>query len=278
MESYNKKLKFLSIGIHYLDYNSSDFYSFLIIMESAAQTQQYIPVYGDTEATSDNCKGGIYGHVAQNPDQLNAALIEMCKKFKVPNNNMQEIIEVGFFFQGKTLDVFRMPRVNPKLYPFITELTGITQEMLEGSPTFKDGFPSLNSELGKLGVDTSDPKYLAVFCGKWDFEFPLTAHVLNDELKLPVFFQRVCDIKVIFEKALKDHPDVAAKHTEYVKKNTKLFQKARTTMQSMLYALDMTFDGTQHRAHDDATNVARVGEWLLKNGYTFEPTFIMPKL
>lgn len=236
---------------------------------------EYIPVYGDTEATTAKGKGGIYQYEPQNPDQLGQLVRNVCAKSKIANSNMQEIIELGFSFGKKVLDIFLSARVNPILDPFVTELCGITQEMLREKPTFKDGFQNVCDQLSDVGVDVNNPKYLAVFCGDWDFKFPLTAHFLNDDIKPPVFFERVCNIKVIFNEAIKsgEFPEIEEKHTTYVEKNTRVGGKKRTTMVSMLHALDLELDGDHHRAHDDAANIAKIGDWLLDNGQSFRPTY-----
>lgn len=240
---------------------------------SLTMSTEFIAVYGDTEATTCDGRGGIYQYAAQNPDQLNDKVRAMCAKFGTKNPNMQEVIELGFCFDGKKLDLFRSPRVNPKLDPFLTKLCGISQEMVDGQPTFKDGFADLCKSLADFGVDVNSPKFLAIFCGKWDFECPLTAHYLNDDIDPPVFFQRVCDIKVIFGECLESgrFPEVKKRHDDYIKKNAK--PGAKPTMASMLYAFDMTLDGDHHRAHDDAANIAKIGQWLLDQGFKFRPTF-----
>lgn len=238
-------------------------------------TTTYIYVYGDTEATTCKGRGGIYQHPPQNPDALGDRVRRVCKAAKVPNENMQEIIEVGFVFDGKVVDMFFSPRVNPKLDPFVEELCKISQDMLEGKPTFKDGFGDLCVALADVGVDVEDPRYLAVFCGKWDFEYPLTAHYLNDDINPPVFFQRVCDINVIFEEAMAsgDYPAEAARHAAYLDEHTKAGRKRRTTKESVHHALQFEFEGQVHRADDDARNVAMVGKWLTDRGIELRPTF-----
>lgn len=228
----------------------------------------FIPVYVDTECTTD--EPNIYKNPAQYPDRLNQRVRDMCTQAKVPNANMQEIVEWGFWFNGKSKSNLFSARVNPTLYPFFTQLTKITQDMLAGKPTFSEGFSTMCKELSDIGVDVNDPKFLAVGCGDFDFKYPLTAHVLNDSLDLPVFFQRVCNIKVVFEKMLSENKDLADKHAAFLAAAGK---KARLDMASMLHTLDLTLDGTHHRADDDAANVAKIGTWLLQKGYVFEPTF-----
>jgi inhibitor of KinA sporulation pathway (predicted exonuclease) len=241
------------------------------------ETQQFEPVYGDFEATTDD--GGIYKHPPQRPDQLSDAVRNMCKlarrnpRVTLANDNMQEPIEGGFHYNGQTLDMFWTPRVNPQLYPFTTQLTTITQEMLNGQPTFKDSFPMLLSNLKSIGVDANDPKFLAVFCGDWDFKTLLSGAFLNDEIEPPVFFQRVCNIKVPFENALKDKPELANRHSTFLA--TQEPKDQRMSMKSMLHTINENIDGQHHRAHDDATNISKIGNWLQNNGYPLVPTYHM---
>ena len=95
----------------------------------------------------------------------------------------QEVIEFpALLVNAKTIeitDVFHqyvMPTVHTQITPFCTELTGITQDMVEGQPDLREVLSMFNDWLFKHGLlrgseEITPPSFTFVTCGNWDLMF-----------------------------------------------------------------------------------------------------------
>lgn len=158
----------------------------------------------------------------------------------VPRDEM-ETIEIGAVLaRAGTFDVeaewqgFVGPVRHPKLTPFCTELTGITQEMLADAPSFPEVMEALEEALvvGRPGV---------VWCS-WG---------LFDQTQL----RRDCAFHGI-EYRMPEHLNLknlfASVHN----------RRRRAGMAEVLGLCGLELEGAHHRALDDARNIARVLPWI----------------
>ena len=142
-----------------------------------------------------------------------------------------EIIEIGgVLVDGATFravgefQTFVRPIVHPKLTPFCTELTTITQADVDAAPTF----PAAAARLAAFGKDT-------VFCswGNYDRN-QLTADAQRHGVPMPL----------------------PGEHINLQNKLAKLV--GRLGNREALSRFGMTATGTYHRGIDDARNIARL--------------------
>ncbi|MCF7921044.1 MAG: exonuclease domain-containing protein [Candidatus Cloacimonetes bacterium] len=154
-----------------------------------------------------------------------------------------EIIEIGAVkLAGDTLEVlgefscFVRPVVNPLLSDFCKELTSIRQQDVDAAEIFKVVFPRL---LAWIGEDD----YKIVTWGNYDikqFEIDCRRH----GIELP-------------EKFITQHINLKKEFAESK-------QCRPCGMKRALRLLDIPLTGTHHRGIDDARNIARIGQELLK--------------
>ena len=153
-----------------------------------------------------------------------------------------EIIEIGAVLcDGETLAAvdewqsFVKPFRHPRLTPFCTQLTSITQDMVERAPPFR-------SAIGALGrwLDARAP----LFCSWGDYDRNQLAReaTRHGGLRLP-FGARHLNLKEAFRTRSGD--------------DTKL------GVGQALRRCRLRFEGTAHRGIDDARNIARLLPYAL---------------
>ena len=150
-----------------------------------------------------------------------------------------EIIEIGgVLVEGRTLRIvaefmtFVRPVLHPTLTAFCTQLTTITQDMVDPAPTFAEAAPRL-AEFGRGALFCSwgnyDRNQLAADAARHGIESPLGPDHWN--------------LKEAFSKALDT--------------------RRRYGMHEALGRLGLPLVGTHHRGIDDARNIARMLPYLL---------------
>lgn len=163
-----------------------------------------------------------------------------CNKDSFPRAEM-EIIEIGAVaiqdkgpeIQSK-LSVIIKPVRNPELTSFCTELTSITQEMVDGSK----GFAEAVSELGVFLSDLDSP----VFCSWGDYDKrQLERDCAYHKVDFP-FANEHINIKKLFAE------------NNRLRKPCGLGQALRKS--------GLQFEGKHHRGIDDAINMARLAEFI----------------
>lgn len=160
-------------------------------------------------------------------------------KGSVPKHQM-EIIEIGAVLVDARLfqiqaefQTFVRPIWHPKLTPFCTELTSITQAQVDAAPKFPAAIAELEDFIRRVAPDR-----LPLFCswGNYDKnQFMLDAKLHRVELP---FGKDHLNIKKAFSDALGTR---------------KGFGMARA-----LKRLGLPLTGTHHRGIDDARNIARI--------------------
>ena len=160
----------------------------------------------------------------------------------VPRDQM-EIIEIGAVMvemdglnAADTFQTFVLPVRHQDLTPFCTELTGITQEMVEdGGAAFPDAMAALKDWM-RLG------ERQAVF-GSWgDYD----RKQFNQDCRfhrIPYPMPRHINLKETF--------------------STRQDLRKRLGMAGALKRCGLPLDGNHHRALDDAQNIAKLLPWIV---------------
>lgn len=167
-------------------------------------------------------------------------------------NNM-EIIEVGCVLatrKGELLDARSFlvrPTRNPVLSDFCTELTGITQEMVDEAPAFPGAVQAMNTWLGDLPDDF-------IWCSWGNY----------DRLHL----EAQCQLDGAWPIILA-HPHLNLKR---IWRRT-TGQKRKNGFANALAFHGLEFEGHHHRGVDDARNMARVLPYM---DWSLEPELLTP--
>lgn len=155
----------------------------------------------------------------------------------ITGSNM-EIIEIGACWvnpEGEILDTFQSfvrPVVNRILTPFCTELTTITQDEVDGAPTFDQVAPLLK----EFAIKHLEENSIWTSWGNYDrsqFEHDSVRHKVEN----PVAHLSHTNLKKIFAK----------------KRKIK-----RVGMISALQIAGLEHTGAHHRALDDAINISKL--------------------
>jgi 3'-5' exoribonuclease 1 len=155
-----------------------------------------------------------------------------------------EIIEIGAVKLAlDTLEIlgefprFVRPLDNPLLSDFCAKLTTITQQDVDEAETFDVVFPELLEWIG-------DEDYKIVSWGNYDMkQFVIDCQRHN--MKLPERFEQ--------------------EHINLKKEFAKLKQRRPTGMKHALRSLGIPLTGTHHRGIDDARNIAKIAQIVLKD-------------
>jgi inhibitor of KinA sporulation pathway (predicted exonuclease) len=153
--------------------------------------------------------------------------------------NESETIEIGAVRWGSPEDTFRTlirPRRHPQLSAYCTQLTGITQQDVDGAPLFPEAFAAFldwaraDGELVMASWGAWDDRLLRRDAGRWG---------------LPAPRWRAVNAKRQFARW--------AKHQ-------RLPRGGWMALRGAIEHLGGQFQGTQHRGLDDARNLA----WVLE--------------
>ncbi len=147
-----------------------------------------------------------------------------------------EIIEIGAVMQNaQTLELdgefqtFIKPVRHPRLTPFCTQLTTITQSQVDNAPDFPEAFSEFHAWVQEFprslfcSWGNYDRNQLQQDCAQHDIEYPFTGHM---------------NIKAEFSSAIGS--------------------RKRFGLGDALRQLGLTFEGQAHRGIDDARNIARI--------------------
>ncbi len=166
-----------------------------------------------------------------------------CWNGKIPPGEVSEIIEIGICVldtdtgeTSKNKGILIQPE-RSKVSPFCTELTTITQDMLdEKGILLKDAFTKLREEY--------NPKeYTWASYGFYDLKM-MKSQSKFKRLEYPMSH---------------DHINVKELFTEVRGISRKV------GMKGALGILNIPLDGTHHRGVDDARNIAKILDWCLIN-------------
>lgn len=164
-----------------------------------------------------------------------------------------EIIEIGCALanrQGEILDTQSFlvrPTRNPVLSDFCTELTGITQEMVDEAPAFPGAVQAMNAWLGDLPDD-----FIWCSWGNYD-RLHLEAQSLLDGAQPAILARPHLNLKRIWRRTTG--------------------QKRKNGFTNALAFHGLEFEGHHHRGVDDARNMARVLPYM---DWSLEPELVTP--
>eukprot|EP00455_Lapot_gusevi_P007605 TRINITY_DN1323_c0_g2_i3.p1 TRINITY_DN1323_c0_g2~~TRINITY_DN1323_c0_g2_i3.p1 ORF type:complete len:221 (+),score=41.13 TRINITY_DN1323_c0_g2_i3:172-834(+) len=153
-----------------------------------------------------------------------------------------------------TFHMYVKPQHRPVLTRFCTQLTGITQDMVDNGGLWNDVFEGVQKFLAEHGLVHNDPataNFAFVTCGDWDLKTMLPAQCSLFGQDIPPCFHQWINIKFQFESCYKS--------------------RARG-MTEMLDRLGLPLEGRHHSGIDDVKNIMRVAKQMIRDGHVFELT------
>jgi inhibitor of KinA sporulation pathway (predicted exonuclease) len=155
---------------------------------------------------------------------------------------------------SKIFHSYVRPTIYPKLFPFCTELTGITQDQVDKGKELAQVLVDFEAFVIN---DFSDSKFTFVTCGDWDLKTCLKNEALYKNIELKTYFEQWINIKRVFADFIKS--------------------KHRSSMVEMLSYLDLPLVGRHHSGIDDAKNIAEIALKILKGGHDFSSKYLTKK-
>lgn len=144
----------------------------------------------------------------------------------------------------KTEAVFHtyvQPTIHPKLNPVCTEITGITQEMVDGQPTLPQVLELLDKWMRDEKLLDKGITTCFVTCGNWDLNTCLPVQCKYQKLGYPDYLRRWINVKDLFERI-----------------TGKSRKRNGMGMVGMLRELGLKLDGRHHSGIDDSKNIAKI--------------------
>ena len=158
-------------------------------------------------------------------------------------------VETSGFKAVSQFHEYVKPKVNPELTYFCTDLTGITQEMVEDVDEFPAVFERFKAWMESR---TSDGRPFAmVCCGDWDFKTMLPQQCRLSGLEVPDYCQSWINVK----KSYCSH-----------------YGQFPRGLKVMLGNLNMAFEGRHHSGIDDVKNIVKIVQHLGLKDFVFEST------
>ena len=88
------------------------------------------------------------------------------------------------------------PTIHTRLNPVCTEITGITQEMVDGQPTLPEVLKRLDEWMKGEGLLVGGVMTCFVTCGDWDLKTGLPVQCQYQNLEYPDYLRKWINIKV----------------------------------------------------------------------------------
>ncbi|UJR29425.1 hypothetical protein I4U23_010637 [Adineta vaga] len=178
-------------------------------------------------------------------------------KQKSPND-IWEIIEFPIcLLEAQTnqiIDIYHSyvrPTIKSRLNDICIQITGITQDMVDNSPTFDIVWKDVQQFLSKHSLiclenenKTSLFSFTWITCGNWDLRTMLPLQLKQCDLDRPKFINNFINIKDLY--------------MEYYP----MYQIRG--MKDMLRRSNLTLDGRHHSGIDDTKNITKVAQWLIQ--------------
>jgi inhibitor of KinA sporulation pathway (predicted exonuclease) len=151
---------------------------------------------------------------------------------------------------------FVRPTINEQLSGFCVNLTGITQETVDESPTFTQVFQAFQDWMKeKKLVDrlTNQPliPFAFITCGNWDLSTALTDQCQQQQLLIPGYMKQWIDFKQEFFRFSGQWPK---------------------GLMDMMHRRNLTPIGRHHSGIDDCRNLHLLVKDLASNGHVFRIT------
>ncbi|KAI7796242.1 3'-5' exoribonuclease 1 [Triplophysa rosa] len=145
-----------------------------------------------------------------------------------------------------TFQEYVKPEVSPQLSDFCTQLTGITQEMVDEGNTFYTVLKRAVSWLKEKELGTKY-KYTFLTDGSWDMGKFLYTQCKLSRIRYPQFARKWINIRKSYGNFYK-------------------VARSQTKLICMLENLGMQYEGRPHCGLDDSHNIARIAIHMLKDG------------
>jgi inhibitor of KinA sporulation pathway (predicted exonuclease) len=169
----------------------------------------------------------------------------------VPKPRPQEIVEwplVVVDIESRAVvdefHTFVKPTAHPNVFPFTTQLTGVTQADVDGGVEIDEAMSLADAFIAKYNDD--EMRALVVTCGHWDLRTALFDECRFKRFAVPRSLKQWCNVKLIFQQHYKLPKPLG--------------------MDGMLQHLKMELIGRHHSGIDDARNIARLVIRLLEDG------------
>ena len=148
------------------------------------------------------------------------------------------------------------PIIHPQLNSVATEITGITQDMVDGKPILPDVLKKLDDWMKSQGLLAERVKFIFVTCGDWDLKSALAINCDYLKLEYKDYLKHWINIKIIFGD---------------------IIGKKGHSMKSMLGDLGLTLDGRHHSGIDDSRNIAKILRKLTEQNRPLRTGLVKPR-
>lgn len=139
------------------------------------------------------------------------------------------------------------PTINQTLSTFCTELTGITQSVVNSAQTFihvyREHIKWIESNV------PANATLIFATCGHWDLRTQLPRELQNKKCKKHSYYLKYINVKDEFEN---------------------FYRTKAGGMTGMLDKLGLKLDGRHHSGIDDTKNIAKIAIHLINAGLTFD--------
>ena len=173
----------------------------------------------------------------------------------------QEIIEFPVLkVNARTLQTekyfhtYVRPTSHPILTPFCTELTGITQDKVDGQPMLADVLHAFHNWMDSNNLLDPNVSFCFVTCGDWDLQTMLPGQCRHFKIPIKKYFCRWINIKKVFHEVTGVKP---------------------RGMPSMLDYFGLRLEGRHHSGIDDSRNIARILAKIAEIQPNIQPTTIL---
>ena len=138
------------------------------------------------------------------------------------------------------------PTINPQLSEFCTNLTGITQAIVNSAETIDKVFTAHTLWIDKHVSKSSN--FIIATCGHWDLRTQLPREIAKKKLKQVGIYRTYINVKDEFEY---------------------FYQVKAGGLKGMLEHLNLKFDGKHHSGIDDAKNTAKIMFKIIQDNHKF---------
>eukprot|EP00057_Strongylocentrotus_purpuratus_P034724 XP_796324.3 PREDICTED: 3'-5' exoribonuclease 1 [Strongylocentrotus purpuratus] len=143
-----------------------------------------------------------------------------------------------------TFDAFCKPVINPQLSKFCSQLTNISQKMVDKADEFPTVLEKAERWMRQKGLGSKHSFAIATDCSL-DMDLYLKLQCLVSEIPYPQYAKEWVNISKVFAN---------------------LYKTKRLPLRAMLDSTGLAFIGQPHRGIDDARNIARVALQLIEDG------------
>ncbi|XP_025016712.1 3'-5' exoribonuclease 1 [Tetranychus urticae] len=169
-----------------------------------------------------------------------------------PNDAIMEIIEFpAFMVDTRTRSVistfheYVRPIINPKLSNFCTQLTGISQHMVDQADPFPKVLERFEKNIASLLIEKNYRTFAIATDGPWDIAHFLARQCQIHGLEFPIYAKRWINLKRVYSDCYQAHP---------------------ICLDNMLTTLGIRFEGKRHSGYYDALHITKLLLKMLNDG------------